>query len=25
VREHHTYDHRARELLGVLERTRGKS
>jgi spore maturation protein CgeB len=25
VRAHHTYDHRARELLGVLERTRGKS
>lgn len=23
VRAHHTYDHRARELLGVLERTRG--
>jgi len=25
VRAHHTYDHRARELLGVLERTRGKA
>ena len=25
VRTHHTYDHRARELLGVLERTRVKS
>jgi spore maturation protein CgeB len=25
VRAHHTYDHRAHELLGVLERTRGKS
>lgn len=25
VRAHHTYDHRARELLGVLERTRVKS
>ncbi len=25
VRAHHTYDHRARELLGVLERTRGPS
>jgi spore maturation protein CgeB len=25
VRAHHTYDHRARELLGVLERIRGKS
>lgn len=24
ARAHHTYDHRARELLGVLERTRGK-
>jgi hypothetical protein len=25
VRAHHTYDHRARELLSVLERTRGPS
>jgi hypothetical protein len=25
VRAHHTYDHRARELLGVLERTRAKT